>query len=131
MIKLSVDNMTVEDFIHVLKTYSFKDIYLWEQFIKDFFAYYDRQLKVHILLKEKSKQRKIYDDDQNKLEDLYQNVMLVIDDRMCERSEYFERIEKKKLYPPEKYKHSKKNGNTKRKTQVGKSHRHNKTSSGK
>ena len=113
MIKLSVENLTVDDFIEVVKTYPFSDTEEFDQYAKDFFEHYKNQLKEKFKSLEELKQQRLIKENENKLEELYQDVMLVIDDRMMERGEYLERIATKNKYRG-RYNYIK-NGNSKRK----------------
>ena len=113
MIEISVENMSVDDFLVTLSTRKFCDIEEFDKFISDFLEHHKRQVisayKKADLINEKCRQNK----EKRLFEERYQAEKSKIEDVMFRRGEYFKRIELKIKYPPEKYKN---HANAKRKT---------------
>ena len=127
MIGLPVEGMSVDDFLERLKKGGFTDVDECDRWVRDFFELYERQLKRKFKIQLETEQRIALKKMERVLDEEYQDVMLVIDDRRKERKEYFERIALKNKYRG-RYNYSKKeskieihvnhlfNENTKRKT---------------
>ena len=119
MIALSVENMTVEEFLHTINTHKFYPPSEFDLFINDFLSYYKQDVIDKCKKGETIKQRASERERERLFNERYNAEMSKLEDIMFYRREHLERIEVKNRYRG-KYK-NKKYGNTKRKAQVDKS----------
>jgi hypothetical protein len=107
MILISVENLTLKEFISALGSRKF-NIDEFNQFITDFYKEVEKQTEIR--LKEERKRLNAIDIKMSKinLEKEYYDEMEFIDERILERSVYIEKIEIRNKY--------RENANAKRKT---------------